>query len=114
MKSCLILLALLSTSYALKCQVCGIEGSGICENADDNGVSKECPPEAKACWYGYGSNPEEPPEYQEMTVRKCAEGYDINACQSWTIDQVYAQMCTCTEDNCNTSRDCLYTCPLNN
>mgnify|MGYP006863671989 CR=1 FL=1 len=43
------------TGYALKCQVCGIEGSGICENADDNGVSKECPPEAKACWYGYGS-----------------------------------------------------------
>ena len=42
------------TGYALKCQVCG-EGSGICQSADDNGVSQECPPEAKACWYGYGS-----------------------------------------------------------
>ena len=78
MKSCLILLALISaskyyfsiifdfnkptyllyfgnwTGYALNCQVCG-NGSGICENADDNGVSMECPPEAKACWYGFGS-----------------------------------------------------------
>ena len=48
-----------------------------------------------------------------MTVRKCAEGYDVNACQSWTIDQVFAQICTCTEENCNTSKDCLFTCPLN-
>ena len=60
----------------------------------------------------YLGNPDEPPEYQEMIIRKCAEGYDDNACQNWHIDQVYAQICTCTEDNCNTDKDCLYTCPL--
>ena len=54
---------------------------------------------------------DEPPEYQEMWVRKCAEGYDVNACQDWQIDQVYAQICTCTEDNCNANKTCLHYCP---
>ena len=38
--------------------------------------------------YPYSANPDEPPEFQEMWVRKCIEGYDKPACHDWTINQV--------------------------
>ena len=37
----------------MNCQVCQKYGAGICETAEDNGVSMECPPDLNACWYIY-------------------------------------------------------------
>ena len=42
-----------SLDFALNCQVCQKYGAGICETAEDNGVSMECPPDLNACWYIY-------------------------------------------------------------
>ena len=39
--------------FALNCQVCQKYGAGVCETAEDNGISVECPPELNACWYIY-------------------------------------------------------------
>eukprot|EP00093_Oithona_nana_P011738 11738.XXX_79686_79204_1 [CDS] Oithona nana genome sequencing. len=116
MKSCLIFIALLSTSYALQCQVCGTDGTGICQNAKDNGISTECAPEVKACWYQLKhravSSKFRDVEYEEVIVRKCADdGYEQNACEEWNFNQVSAQICTCTEDHCNLDKNCLNSCP---
>ena len=42
-----------SLDFALNCQVFQKYGAGICETAEDNGVSMECPPDLNACWYIY-------------------------------------------------------------
>ena len=114
MKSSLIFIAILSTSkhlfltlnvrynftlyvftgYALQCQVCGTDGTGICDNAKDNGISQECAPEVKACWYQLKhravSSKFGDVEYEEVIVRKCADGYEQNACEDWNFGQVQA------------------------